>query len=90
MLYSNSVLDDAELPSIEGNWEIVEEGNPSLIWEGKKLSIRCLEGMYNPDGDPTSSITYSGSEWAQDDPDFDCTKSKFTFECIFLLFAKTV
>lgn len=71
------MLDEADPPSMEGNWNIVGEDNPSLIWEGKKLNIRCSEGTYYPKGDNMSSITYNGSEWVQDDTDFDCIKSKY-------------
>ncbi|ROT81329.1 putative complement factor H-related protein 4 isoform X2 [Penaeus vannamei] len=79
------MLEDAELPSVEGNWEIIGDDNPSLIWEGKKLTIRCSESMYNPEGDPMSSITYSGSEWVQDDPDFDCIKNSLYWVGLFAL-----
>ncbi|XP_042880536.1 complement factor H-related protein 4-like [Penaeus japonicus] len=71
------MLDEADPPSMEGNWNIVGEDNPSLIWEGKKLTIRCSEGTYYPKGDNMSNITYNGSEWVQDDTDFDCIKSKY-------------
>lgn len=77
------VLEGAQPPPSGNGW-IVEDDNPNLIWEGKTLTIRCGPNQYNPNGENSSTITYSGSEWVQADPHFVCVNGEFSCIIVFL------